>query len=133
VSTYVPPGWPAEVHPPGTERFEDTAVAWLLELVPPEYRRYGVLRRYPIVLARMARHHVTASVEAARQGFRTARTELGEMVPPHGIEVVLDAYRREGTRLVRLAQAVELVETAMRGQVAPDDEDYRRRFTPKLS
>ena len=108
-------------------------MAWLLELIPPEYRRYGVLRRYPIVLARMARHHVTASVEAARQGFRTARTELAEMVPPHGIEVVLDTYRREGARLVRLAQAVELVETAMRGQFAPDDEDYRRRFTPKLS
>jgi hypothetical protein len=120
------------VHPPGSERFEDTATAWLLELVPPEYRRYGVLRRYPMVLARMARHHVTAAVEAARQGFRTARVELRDIVPPHGIDVVLDVYRREGTRLVRLAKAVELVEVAIRGLVVPDDEEYRRRFTPKL-
>jgi hypothetical protein len=120
------------VHPPGAERFEDTATTWLLDLVPPEYRRYGVLRRYPVVLARMAKHHVAASVEAARQGFRTARTELTGIVPPHGIDVVLDVYRREGTRLVRLAQAVELVELAMRGTFVPEDPEYRRRFTPKL-
>ncbi|MFI0350516.1 hypothetical protein [Actinomadura sp. 9N407] len=132
MSTYVPPGWPSQVHPPGSERFEDTAMAWLLELVPPEYRRYGVLRRYPIALARMARHHVNASVEAARDGFRTARVDLADMVPPHGIEAVLDTYRREGARLVALLQGIELVETALRGLIQPDDPDYRRPFKPKL-
>ena len=114
MSAHVPPGWPAEVHPPGTDRFEDTAVVWLLELVPPEYRRYGVLRRYPVVLAGMARHHVAACVEAARQGFRTARVDLGGLVPPHGIDSVLEAYRSEGTRLVALTTATELVEAALR-------------------
>ncbi|WP_307797364.1 hypothetical protein [Actinomadura barringtoniae] len=132
MSTYVPPGWPAQVHPPGSERFEDTAMTWLLEIVPPEYRRYGVLRRYPIALARMARLHVNAAVEAAREGFRTARVDLAELVPPHGVEAVLDTYRREGGRLVNLSQAIELVEAALRGQVQPDDPDYRRPFTPKL-
>jgi hypothetical protein len=102
------------VHPPGTDRFEETALAWLLELVPPEYRRYGVLRRYPVALARMARHHVTAAVEAAREGFRSARVELAGAVPPHGIEAVLETYRREGARLVQLVQAVALVEQALR-------------------
>lgn len=132
MSTHAPPGWPPQVHPPGSERFEDTALAWLLELVPPDYRRYGVLRRYPIVLARMARQHVSASVEAAREGFRTARVDLGGTVPPHGIESVLDAYRREGARLVALLQAVELVETALRGLAEPDDPAHRRPFVPKL-
>ncbi|WP_067458402.1 hypothetical protein [Actinomadura macra] len=132
MSAYVPPGWPAQVHPPGTDRFEDTAMAWLLELVPPEYRRYGVLRRYPIILARMARHHVTASVEAAREGFRTARVDLGDVVPPHGIEAVLETYRREGARLVALLQGIELIETALRGLTEPDDPAHRRPFTPKL-
>ncbi|MFG2088200.1 MULTISPECIES: hypothetical protein [unclassified Spirillospora] len=132
MSTYVPPGWPSQVHPPGTERFEDTAMAWLLELVPPEYRRYGVLRRYPIVLARMARQHVAASVEAAREGFRTARVDLGDAVPPHGVEAVLETYRREGARLVAILEAVELVETALRGLAEPDDPAHRRPFTPKL-
>lgn len=132
MSTYVPPGWPAQVHPPGTERFEDTALSWLLELVPPEYRRYGVLRRYPIALARMARHHVNASVDAAREGFRTARVDLAEIVPPHGVEAVLETYRREGGRLVSLLQAIELVETALRGEAEPDDPVHRRPFRPKL-
>jgi hypothetical protein len=122
VSAYVPPGWPSGVHPPGTDRFEDTAVAWLFEFVPPEYRRYGLLRRYPVVLARMARHHVAAEVEAARQGFRTARAELSDMIPSHGVEAILDIYRREGTRLVAVAEAVELVDEALRGG----------KFTPKL-
>jgi hypothetical protein len=122
MTAYLPPGWPSGVHPPGTERFEDTAVAWLFELVPPEYRRYGVLRRYPVVLCRMARHHVAAAVEAARQGFRTARTDLADAVPPHGVEAVLDIYRREGTRLVAIAEAIELVDTGLRGG----------SFTPKL-
>lgn len=122
VSTYVPPGWPAEVHPPGAERFEDTAAAWLIELLPPDYRRYGVLRRYPIALARMARQHVSGCLEAARQGFRTARTDLNEAVPPHAIEAVLDAYRTEGPRLAELLRATELVERALRGEV----------FSPRL-
>lgn len=115
MSAYVPPGWPTGVHPPGTERFEDTAVAWLFEFVPPEYRRYGVLRRYPAALARMARHHVSAAIEAARLGFRTARVELSDAVPPHGVEAVLDIYRREGTRLVAIAEAIELVDRALHG------------------
>ncbi|NEA26420.1 hypothetical protein [Actinomadura bangladeshensis] len=132
MSTYVPPGWPSQVHPPGTDRFEDTALGWLLELVPPEYRRYGVLRRYPIALARMARQHVAASVEAAREGFRSARVDLGDLVPPHGVESVLEAYRREGARLVAVLHAVELVETALRGIADPDDPAHRRPFTPKL-
>ncbi|MFC9972962.1 hypothetical protein ACFVH6_18925 [Spirillospora sp. NPDC127200] len=124
MSTYVPPGWPAQVHPPGAEHFEDTALAWLLELVPPEYRRYGVLRRYPIALARMARHHVNAAVDAAREGFRSARVELGGLVPPHGIEAVLETYRQEGARLVALLEAVDLVESALRSRDRP--------FSPKL-
>lgn len=107
-------------------------MAWLLELVPPEYRRYGVLRRYPLALARMARHHLEANVEAARQGFRTARSELTGTVPPHGIEAILDTYRREGGRLAALASAAELVEAALRGPDVPGDPEYHRRFSPKL-
>jgi hypothetical protein len=122
VSAYVPPGWPTGVHPPGTERFEDTAVTWLFEFVPPEYRRYGVLRRYPAALARMARQHVAATIEAARQGFRTARVELSDTVPPHGVEAVLEVYRREGTRLVAIAESIALVDSALHGA----------SFTPKL-
>jgi hypothetical protein len=120
--TYLPPGWPAGVHPPGSQDFERTAVAWLLDVVPPDYRLYGVLRRHPAALASLARHHLAACVEGARQGYRTARTELGNALPPHGVDAVLAAYRSEGRRLVATATAVGLVERALRGET----------FTPRL-
>ncbi len=122
MAAYLPPGWPAGVHPPGSQDFEQTAVAWLLDVVPPDYRLYGVLRRHPAALASLARHHLAASVEGARQGYRTARTELGEALPPHGVDAVLAAYRNEGRRLVATASAVGLVERALRGET----------FTPRL-
>jgi hypothetical protein len=111
-----PPGWPAGVHPPGSAEFESTAVAWLLDVAPPDYRLYGVLRRHPVALAAMARHHAKACVEGARQGYRTARTELGGAVPPHAVDSVLAAYRQEGARLAATARAVGLVERALRGR-----------------
>ena len=123
MGTYIPPGWPAGVHPPGSEEFESTAVGWLLDVVPPDYRLHGVLRRYPIALATMARHHSKACVEGAREGYRTARTELAGVLPPHAIDTVLVAYRTEGARLAETARAVDLVERALRGEV----------FTPKMS
>ena len=123
MATYTPPGWPAGVHPPGSEDFESTAVGWLLDVVPPDYRLHGVLRRYPVALAAMARYHSRACVEGARQGYRTARTELAGTLPPHAIDTVLAAYRKEGARLAATARAVGLVERALRGEV----------FTPKMS
>lgn len=122
MAAYLPPGWPTGVHPPGSADFERTAVAWLLDVVPPDYRLYGVLRRHPVALAAMARHHLAACVEGARQGYRTARTELGDVLPVHGLDAVLAAYRSEGSRLVATAGAADLVARALRGEV----------FTPRL-
>jgi hypothetical protein len=123
MGAYIPPGWPAGVHPPGSEEFESTAVGWLLDVVPPDYRLHGVLRRYPVALATVARYHSKACVEGARQGYRTARTELTGALPPHAIDTVLAAYRKEGARLAATAEAVDLVERALRGEV----------FTPGMS
>ncbi|HWG65428.1 MAG TPA: hypothetical protein VG253_27400 [Streptosporangiaceae bacterium] len=117
MTAYVPPGWPNGVHPPGSAGFEDTAVAWLLDVVPPDYRLYGVLRRYPVALATLARHHLEACVQAARDGYRTARTELAGAMPAHALDAVLAAYRSEGKRLVANARAVDLISRALRGEV----------------
>jgi hypothetical protein len=122
VATYLPPGWPAGVHPPDSEEFEQTAATWLLDVVPPDYRLHGVLRRHPYALAVLARHHVAACVRGAREGYRSARTELGGKLPPGGVEAVLEVYRAEGSRLVETARAVDLVGRALRGEV----------FTPQL-
>jgi hypothetical protein len=116
MTAYLPPGWPTGVHPPGSEGFERTAVAWLLDVVPPDYRLHGVLQRHPIALATLARRHLSACVEGARQGYRTARTELGDVLPVSGVDAVLAAYRSEGHRLVTAAHAADLVERALRGK-----------------
>ncbi|HUR52466.1 MAG TPA: hypothetical protein VMZ11_10130 [Mycobacteriales bacterium] len=112
----VPPGWPSEVLPPQAPEWERSAVAWLFDQCPPDYRAHEVLRAHPVVLARFARAHVLAAVEAARQGIRTARADLRDVVPPEVVEAALGAYDREGRRLVQVARAVELVEGALRGE-----------------
>jgi hypothetical protein len=122
MAAYLPPEWPTGVHPPGSEEFERTAVAWLLDVVPPDYRLHGVLQRHPIALAALARRHLAACVEGARQGYRTARTELGGVLPVSGLDAVLAAYRSEGHRLVTAARAADLLERALRG----------KEFTPPL-
>ena len=98
-----------------------TAVTWLLDVVPPDYRVHGVLRRHPLALAVLARHHLAACVQGAREGYRTARTELASL-PPGGVDAVLEVYQAEGRRLVETARAVDLVGRALRGEV----------FTPRL-
>jgi hypothetical protein len=112
----VPAGWPPGVHPPGSADFERTAVSWLLDVVPPDYRLHGILVRHPVALAALARHHLAACVEGARAGYRSARAELGKDLPPAGLAAVLAVYQAEGRRLVTTARAVELVGRALRGE-----------------
>lgn len=114
---FVPPGWPTGVQPPDSPDFERSAVTWLLEVIPSDYLLHGVLRRHPIALAALARHHLSASVEGARGGYRTARSELGPHLPPSAVEAVLTAYRSEGSRLATAARAADLVERALHGEV----------------
>jgi hypothetical protein len=123
VSAFVPPGWPTGVQPPGSPEFEPSAVTWLLDVIPSDYQLHGVLRRHPIALASLARHHLTACVEGARNGYRTARSELGKELPPGAIEAVLTMYRSEGVRLAHAAKAADLVERALHGEV----------FVPQMS
>ena len=97
------------------EGWEASAVAWMLSEIVPYLRGHGV-RRYPVALAVIARHVVTGSVEGARAGYRLARTELRESVPPHAVDAALGAYRDEGRRLASVARGAELVERALRGE-----------------
>lgn len=112
----VPPGWPVQVLPPQAPDWERSAIGWLLDLCPPEYRAHEVLRRHPVVLARFAAGHVAAAVEAARNGIRTARAELRGVVPGEVIEAAIAAYEREGRRLLAVGREVALVDAALRGE-----------------
>jgi hypothetical protein len=116
MSATLPPHWPAAVHPPGTDDWEATAVGWLLDVVPGDYRAYDVLRRHPVVLSRFAAGHVTASLEAARKGWRTLRHDLGKQLTPETMEAAMTAYEREGARLAELARQVEVVDQALHGK-----------------
>jgi hypothetical protein len=118
VGAYVPPGWPEAVQPPESGDFEASAVSWLLDVSPPEYRQHDVLRRYPVALAAMARHYAQGCVEGARRGYRTARLELIKEVPPHAVDSLLAAYRSEGFKLAATSRSVELVEQALRGETS---------------
>lgn len=111
-----PPGWPAEVRPPGAPDWERTAVGWLYDLVPPDYRAHEVLRRYPVVLARFAAVHVESGVQAARLGLSRVREDLAGAVPPEAVEAAVVAWEREGARLAAASRAVALVEAALRGR-----------------
>jgi hypothetical protein len=112
----VPPGWPTEVLPPEAPEWERSAVGWLFDQCPADYRAHDVLRKHPVVLARFAAQHVAANVEAARNGHRTARAELRELVAPEVVEAVLAAYEREGRRLVTVGRQIALVDAALRGE-----------------
>ncbi len=117
-----PPGWPAEVRPPGVPDWERTAVAWLLDVCPPEYRTYPALRRHPVVLARFAVRYVEACQGAVNQGLSEARGDLRDLADGAVVDAAVETWQREAARLLGVRRAVELVEEAVRG----------RRFVERL-
>jgi hypothetical protein len=112
----VPPWWPAEVPPPGVPEWERTAVGWLLDQVPGEWRAYQVLRRHPPLLARLAAGQAAASLEAARDGWRTLRRDFGRRLPPEVVEAAMAAYEQQGVRLRELGRQVDAVREALDGR-----------------
>lgn len=117
-----PPGWPGPVRPAGAPGWEDTATAWLLDLSPPEYRTYGVLRRHPVVLARFAALHVEAGQAAVRKGLSEARAALRDVADGDTVDEAILTWQAEEARLLAERRSVGLVEEALRG----------RRFVERL-
>lgn len=111
-----PPGWPTRVRPPDAPYWEDTAISWLLDQCPPEYRLYAGLRRHPVVLARFAALHVEASLQATRRGVAEARVSLRDVLPTDAVEGAIGMWEREGARLLGVRRSVGLIEEAFRGR-----------------
>jgi hypothetical protein len=122
VQLVTPPGWPRQVRPPGAPGWERTAVGWLLDICPPEYRSYPTLRRHEVVLARFAVLHVEASQAAVRRGLSEARADLRDVADPDTVERAVETWHAEEARLLAERRAVGLVEEALRG----------RRFVARL-
>ncbi|QCX27272.1 hypothetical protein [Nocardioides jishulii] len=111
-----PPGWPSEVRPPDAPDWEATAVNWLLDLCPPEYRRYQGLRRHAVVLARFAVIHVEADQAAVRRGLSGIRVDLRDVATDAVVEAAVQTFLIEDARLATVRRAVGLVEEALRGR-----------------
>lgn len=116
MSAYAPPGWPAEVRPPDAPGWEQTAVSWLLDLCPSEYRRFTGLRRHVIVLARFAVLHVEAQQSATRRGLSEVRADLRDLASDAVVEAAVQTFMLEDARLVGVRRSVGLVEEALRGR-----------------
>ncbi|MGH3332995.1 MAG: hypothetical protein ACRDPJ_16985 [Nocardioidaceae bacterium] len=122
VQLVAPPGWPRQVRPPGAPGWELSAGRWLLDICPPEYRSYPVLRRHDVVLARFAVLHVEAGQAAVRHGLSEARSALRDVADPDTVEAAVETWQAEAARLASERRAVGLVEEALRG----------RRFVARL-
>ncbi|MGZ4627202.1 MAG: hypothetical protein ACXV3S_13090, partial [Kineosporiaceae bacterium] len=101
---------------------ESTALNWLLDLCPPDYRGYSVLPRHPAVLAWLAGHHVEGQLHATRRALATARAELAGVVPPPAVAEALEVVESEEARLLAAQRGLLLVGQALRGV----------RFVPRL-
>jgi hypothetical protein len=110
------------VRPPGTAGWEQSAVQWLLDLCPPDYRAYPVLQRHALALAWLAGQHVEGSRQASAKALATARAQLSDDLGPGAMQQVLAAIEQEQARLMGAARAVGLIEQALRGH----------RYVPRL-
>jgi hypothetical protein len=118
----VPPGWPAAVRPPGAPDWERSAVGWLLDLCPPDYRGHPVLLRRPVALAWVAGRHVEAALVGSRRALAGARAALTDVLDPPALDALIEALELEESRLVAAGRGVGLIEEALRG----------RRYLPRL-
>ncbi|MFG2193883.1 hypothetical protein [Streptomyces sp. NPDC048639] len=108
-----PPGWPGDVPPPSSSRFEQGAKDWLFGLAPDRWIGQTVLHQYPVVLARMVRHHLQATLATAFF-CSLAEDELSTGVASHPAAEAVAISRHEAERAVTLGHQVRLVEEALR-------------------
>jgi hypothetical protein len=111
-----PPGWPRQVRPPDAPDWEATAASWLLDLCPPDYRRFSGLRRHVVVLARFAVLHVEAQQLATRRGLSEIRGDLKDVAEEAVVLAAVQTFQLEDARLQGVRREVGLVEDALRGR-----------------
>ena len=112
---HLPPGWPDAVRPPQAPGWQRSAVSWLLDQCPSEYRAYPALRQQPVALAWLALRHVTAQGQANTAARAQARADLREHLDPAALDAFMVALDHEHARLIELHRAVLLVGDALRG------------------
>ncbi|WP_194793171.1 hypothetical protein [Raineyella fluvialis] len=101
--------------PPGVDDWERSAIAFLLDCCPADFRGYPVLRRHPVVLAQFAAQVVEAQVRASEEGLARARLSLRDQVEPQVVEEAVRTWREELVRLRTIRDGIGLVDDALRG------------------
>ena len=102
--------------PPGASDWHQRAVAFLLDLAPPEFRSEPLYRRQPVVLAWRVLAIIEAQLDAARSAYSRARADLRDDVTPEVVAETLQALEREGAGLLARRREVDLVSRALRGE-----------------
>lgn len=115
-AAWTPPGWPAEVAPPGSCEWESSVTTYLLGRCPADVWDHPVLQRHPIVLARFTALWVEAQLHAGRQGLAQARVTLGQLVPPDVLAEVIQVWYDHDAALQRRGREIALIEQALRGK-----------------
>lgn len=110
------------VDPPVHPDWQTSAVSFLLDCCPADYRAYPILRKHPIVLARFAADFVEGQIMSSRTALAQARLSLSDVVGPLVLDGAVEMLQSEEARLIRVRRAVALVEEALRGKI----------FLPKL-
>lgn len=101
---------------PATEPdWQHSATAFLFDCCPPDFRAHPVLRRHPVLLARLAGHCLQAQLAAMDQALAQVREQLGDHVPSEAIEQGVEALHAERARTQRQLRGLGLVEEALRG------------------
>ncbi len=115
-----PAGWPSDLAPEGTERFEADVVSWLLDRGPADLRT-SPLRHEPLALAYVVAQCVEAQVEAFRTAYRTVRADLGRTLSPDALTRVQQALEAQGALALAVQREVSLVVGALRRRVEAGD------------
>lgn len=116
VSEVAPVGWPADLGPPGSNRFDDDVTAWLLDRGPGEWRAHDVLRRYPPALSALLITHLEARLTALRRHYGSVRRDMREVMPPAEIPELLTAIEADGSLTAETLRQVRLVDEALSGR-----------------
>lgn len=112
---HVPPGWPSPVRPPRSPGWQRSAVEWLLDQCPADYRAYRALTGQPEALAWLTARHVVAQGRANTEARAAARAELRDTLEAHEVEALLTALEHEHARLLAAYRGVRLVHEALQG------------------
>ena len=99
-------GWPHDLVDPQHPEFSHRVASWLLDRLPGEFRG-STIARSPVALAWVSTNSVKADLEAYRQMYAIARSELRGIAVP--VDDVLATLEAVGSGYIRLDREAGLV------------------------